>query len=171
MPKGSSNPESSAADLPHDFHGRPAETITTVRDEVRTHEWLTGLGTLTEIEFRSESGRNVTLGFDAESADPTLLSSSEDGKQLYLVGGDQSIDLRSFGMDGRKWVRDSMVLGTLSKITYRTQKGFDNFETIDYYHLLGEETKVRPKLIYDTLNRELSIAGGQYSVERPGIIN
>lgn len=113
----------------------------------------------------------MTLGFDADSEDPVELTVSEDGMQLYLVGGDQSVDLDSIGMGGRKWVRDSMVLGVLKKITYRTQKDFDKFETIDYYHRLGEETKVRPRLLYDTLNKTLSIAGGQYRVERPGIIN
>lgn len=102
----------------------------------------------------------------AVSTKTVLLCSNEDGTQLYFVGGDQSINLKSIHMDGR-WERDSMVLGVIYEVTYRTEKKFDKFKLTDYYHRLGEETKEEPTLRYDKLNEKLYIDGGQYKIKKP----
>ncbi|MDA4120391.1 MAG: hypothetical protein OK436_07365, partial [Thaumarchaeota archaeon] len=103
---------------------------------------------------------------DAISSSTTLLCSNEDGNQLYLLGGDQSLDLSSIHMDG-DWERDSMVIGVVCEVTYRTEKEFDKFQLTDYYHRLGEETGDEPMLRYDRMNEKLYIDGGKYRIERP----
>lgn len=74
-------------------------------------------------------------------------------------------------MGAEKWKRDRMILGVLYELTYRTEKNFDHFKLTEYFHKLGEETKQKPMLEYDTLNDHLSVAGGQYHVKDVGIVN
>ena len=173
----------------HSFHGEPSDELIDVEEEIEIPDSLAVLGQLVEIKVELESGgKEIALEFqaplDAEEnpgtsrrqnhpdSDIALLCSSPDGKQLYIRGGDQSLDLDALKMGpGTKWYRDSMVIGTITEITYRTQKHFDQFRTIDYYHKLGEKTKVEPLLTYDVKNELLSIAGGQYEVKPEGIVN
>lgn len=103
---------------------------------------------------------------------PVLLCSNEDGTQLYFVGGDQSLPLDDLKMgSGTDWLKDHMTIGVIDEITYRTRKAHDDFEVIDYFHQLGEETGRQPLLAYDTMNQALSISGGQYKIKAEGITN
>jgi hypothetical protein len=162
------NPASGAAAKYEEFHGVPSEQETVITEEVHYHGNLAGLGDLVEIVIKTPSGYKAVLDFDKSG---TLLCSSEDGKQLYLRGGDQSIDLDAIHMSSDEWLRDSMVLGLILKMTYRTAKKFDGLKVLDYEHKLGEESGVRPELIYDVLNNQLSVAGGQYDVRPEGVVN
>jgi len=99
------------------------------------------------------------------------LSSTGDGKQLHLVGGEQDVELDKIHMNGSKWLRDKMVLGQVEKITYRTRKAHDSFKDVEYFHHAGEETGERPYLLYDSVNKTLEIAGGQYRSTGRGIEN
>ena len=168
---GRRNPESSSAALSERFHGVPAHTVTEIHSQEHRHEWLAQLGTLTELVVRTVSSYKATISFRGTGNKEVLLASSEDGKQLFFEGGDQALDLRKLHLDTTKWKRDSMVIGTLEKITYRTRKKMNQMQTIDYYHKAGEDTGKKPLLLYDTLNQGLSLAGGQYVVKAPGIIN
>ena len=169
--EGKKNPESSSAALSASFHGVPAHSITEIHSREHRHTWLAQLGTLTELVVRTVSGYKAVLNFKGSGNKEVFLASAENGKQLFFEGGDQSLDLRKLHLDSAKWKRDSMVIGTLEKITYRTRKKMHRMETINYYHKAGEDSKVRPLLLYDTLNQRLSLAGGQYVVKAPGIIN
>lgn len=117
------------------------------------------------------------------------------GKQLYFRGGDQEVNLAGLKMDTPLWIRDLMELGRLHEfkrgdpklivngeevkgsITYRTRKGMDDFKLVDYWHKAGEETArkagpaARSIVLYDYPNKKLQLAGGQYHIEAPGIIN
>jgi hypothetical protein len=162
----------SAVELYEDFHGRPPDKIEEHVEQIEVQRDLAQLGTLTELKVATISGLDATIAFDPDDPQKRVqLASSPDGKQLFFVGGDQSVDLEAVGMSGAKWVRDSMVLGVLYELTYRTEKGFDSFRLTDYYHELGEETGVQPLLIYDPLNERLSVSGGQYQIRREGIVN
>lgn len=163
-----SNPADAAADLYREFHGVPSSEEVVVTEEVRYHGNLAGLGDLVEIVIKTPSGYKAVLDFDKSGV---ILCSSEDGKQLYLRGGDQSIDLDAIHMSGDEWLRDSMLLGMILKLTYRTAKKFDSLKVLDYEHKLGEESGVRPELLYDVLNNQLSVAGGQYDVRPEGVVN
>jgi hypothetical protein len=72
-----------------------------------------------------------------------------------------------------------MLIGEAVEITYRDKKKFHSFKLTDYYHKLGEETRIKPTLAYDSLSKKLEIIGGQYRIEMedlvdgmsPGIVN
>ena len=165
------NPESqSAAALYEQFHGRPSSETLEYREEIEVPDELAGLGDLTEIKVATMSGLDVTLSFED---DPPKLCSTPDGKQLHIIGGDGSLPLDKLKMDGQKWLRDSMVVGVLYELTYRTEKDFHRFSPTDYFHKFADpkekRSDVEPMLIYDSVNKQLSVSGGQYKISRPGI--
>lgn len=176
------NPQADADALYESFHGRPSAETIVVEETIHEHEHLATLGTLTELIVETVTGLLVTITFD--ETDTPWLASSEDGKQLYIEGGDQELDLKALKMDGDEWVKDRMVIGQFAEperrdkrfpqrdrrrhnITYRTKKSFDQFEEIDYQHDLGEETGIRPMLVYAPRDKHLYIEGGQYRIEMP----
>lgn len=166
---GKRNPEGPAAELYEKFHGKASERIDIVEEEIHYHEHLTALGDLVELKIKTPTRIRATLRFPDEGA-PTL-ASSEDGRQLFVVGGDQKVNLRDIEMDSAQWRRDMMDLGELLEVTYHTVKGFHKFEPTNYFHKLGEETSVKPRILYDTRNERLLVAGGQYAVKPEGIVN
>lgn len=167
------NPSEAAAEKYAEFHGRPSHEEIVFEEEIAYHGHLAALGTLVRMKVSCESGVNADIEFEQgrDRKDRPILCTSEDGKQLYIRGGDQSLDLAALEMDGPEWKRDSMLIGEITQIEYETEKGFDNFDLLTYYHKLGEDTKVRPFLVYDSLNQLMSIVGGQYEVKPEGIVN
>ncbi len=164
------NPEEPAAELYEKFHGKPSERVEVIEEEVHYHEHLAGLGQLIELKVKTPTKIRATLRF-GEGPEAPILSSSEDGRQLYIVGGDQKLDLQAIEMDGSEWRRDLMQIGEILEVTYLTEKKFHRFEPCNYFHRLGEETGVKPTLLYDTRNERMMIAGGQYHVKPEGIVN
>lgn len=154
-----------------DFHGKPPTQTTEVRTVVSSRSDLAELGDLAEMDVHLMTDEKVRIQFPINGRGTILLCSSPDGRQLYLEGGNQTVDLRQLGMSGRDWVRDQMCLGVVLMVTYRTEKGFDKFQLTDYFHKLGEVTGQRPVLNYDTINHLLTISGGQYEVRPEGIVN
>jgi hypothetical protein len=104
---------------------------------------------------------------DPISPSTTLLCSNEDGTQLYLQGGDQSLDLDALGIEGDAATKELIVIGEAVKIYYETAKDFDKYETIQYHHDLGEISGEVPILAYDRMNERLLIVGGAYHIEKP----
>lgn len=98
----------------------------------------------------------------------TLLCSNEDGNALYCIGGDQALNLKALHMSGEKWERDSMIIGDIQNVTYRTRKDFDKFKLIDYTHDFSEDSGgPLPVLRYDTKNLRCFIDGGSYKIKCP----
>lgn len=161
--------QDAAAALYADFHQKGADSVTTYVEEELHRSDLAELGDMVSLVVATMSGYKATIGF--EEADAPKLCSSADRRQLYIKGGDQTLDLGALHMSGPEWLRDDMLIGVITKLTYRTQKGFDDFQLTDYWHRLGEETGLQPFLRYDTLNRRLYISGGQYAVKHEGIVN
>lgn len=164
------------------FHGTAVRGEIIVKETMREqeHEWYVSIGPLVKLKGRTLLKRPFTLKFSLKPEALVHLFCSPDGKQFYLRGGDQEIDLGILGMGpGTDWFRDQMVIGQGKEITYRDRKKFHRFQLTDYYHKLGEETKVKPWVTFDTLNKKLGILGGQYRVETkelvdgmsPGIVN
>jgi hypothetical protein len=166
--RGVMNPESGAAEVYEEFHGRPSDHIEVIEETEHWHEYLGELGELQEMKVNTLTNLAATFNF---SQDPPALSSSEDRTSMYLVGGDQSLDLASIKMGGDKWRKDKMVIGVITQLTYRTEKGFDKFKKLNYYHDVGEESGVQPLLVYRTRDKRLEIVGGQYLIEPRGIVN
>jgi hypothetical protein len=158
-------PPDSAARLSERFHGRPVRKVTTLAQEVAERTELADLGRL--IELVVEGAETWALPFGRTDV---RVAASPDGGQLYLVGGDQEVDLERLGL-AEALPKDHLVVGELASIAYRTSKAFHNFEPTDYQHAFGEESGVRPLLCYDALNRALYIVGGNYQVREEGIVD
>ena len=174
------NPQSGAEEMYESFHGKPAEGVTVVEEELHEHEWLAPLGVLVNYRVATLSGFDVLIGVDDETAaeqdfdetaanaETIFLSANEDGTQIYFKGGDQSLPLDRFKMgESTDWYRDDMIIGVLYEITYRTKKKFDKFQLTDYFHHLGEETGDQPMLRYDPLSPHQYVSGGKYKIKMP----
>lgn len=168
------NPKAAAEKMYEIFHGIPAAKVIEYRGSEHVHEWLWGVGTLISIVVKNARGQSMTLRApdpDGEFEKVVMVCCTEDGKQIYFRGGDQSLPLddllERFGM-GEDDVRDVMKMGAVSKLTYRTRKNFEGKGEvdIDFYHFLGKEHAkgVLPDLIYKPLNPSLELAGGRYKV-------
>jgi len=106
--------------------------------------------------------------------DIVMLTAAEKGNQLFLVGGDQSLPLKSLGLEEQK--RDHMLIGTIVRVWYRTRKSFEsNGEEVDFFHDFGRGEKERgpvhltecPSLAYNPLNPSMQILGGVYRIAKP----
>lgn len=155
---------SEAAALYERFHGKPASSA---------HEYnqpdedlvLAELGNLVQLIVDTPAGE-VSLDF----LRGTKVASSPNGKQLYFVGGDQTVDLDEVGLSDQEG-RDHIEIGLVQTIVYHTRKGFHNFEPVDYVHEFGEEGGDEPLLCYDAVSRGLFLVGGSYEVRPEGIVD
>jgi hypothetical protein len=168
--KSKRNPSeyAAAASASKEFHGTDSvnEHIE-VKTEVFEHDNLADLGELISMEVKPmDGGRRVDL---TEFAGARLAAAPNGYPfQLFIEGGDQSVNLDEFGIDEP---HEKEVLGKLTKIKYYTVKhhlGRDGGEA-NYKHTLGEVSGRLPFVIYDTLNKLLEIAGGGYTILPEGI--
>ena len=108
-------------------------------------------------------------GPSSQSTGPVYLTSNEDGTQLFIVGGDQSLDLPGLGITGPAADKELVTIGNVTNIVYHAHKIFDGKrEEYDYTHKLSEDTHgPLPVLIYDRINQQLKLSGGEYKIERP----
>jgi hypothetical protein len=153
---------SQAAAISEAFHQRPATKLTEVLETHAERQDFAELGRLKELQVLHR--RTV---YKLPFPRPPLVLTDPDGRNLYLKGGDQALDLDSIGIAAK----DLVAIAPVVSITYHTKKGFHQFEPIDYTHAFGDEGGAQPTLLYDTLNRELYIAGGSYQVKPEGIVN
>jgi hypothetical protein len=163
-PNGSD--EAAAARLSEQFHGRPARTVRDVAEVYDEPTVLADLGKLIELHVRLADGSKATLGFP----DNVRLASTPEGGSLYLVGGDQSLDLKRLGLD-EYLPKDHVIVGLVQRIVYFTSKAFHNFEPTEYTHKFGEEGGGCPTLVCDVRSRKLYLIGGSYVVKPEGIRN
>lgn len=178
------NPADLAAQAFEAFHGFPPKQELVFESMEHEHEYFAGIGELIELVIvpRGESKGILLHGFEGAQ-----LSMNERGvldgepAQLYIVGGDQSLDpktLRQFGIDPGK--HEQEILGACVNITYFTKKthlGRDG-GIADYAHKFGEESakrkmriEVSPTATYHTVNKIIGLWGGKYTIEPEGIRN
>jgi hypothetical protein len=150
-----------------EFHGKPSEELIESEEEIRLRDTLAVLGRLVQIIVESADASRYSITF----GDDTMLCVSDDGKQLYAVGGDQSLDLEALGVSGPAAEKDKVFVGSALQVTYRTRKQFDDFAEVDYVHDFGEDGGTLPLLVYDRLNQTVEFAGGDYEIKREGIVN
>lgn len=165
MSPGRKNPSAEA--LFEAFHGRPAETVTEYTETLQERAKLAELGRLIEL-VAARGDYLYHLKFSRAGVEVT---GTPEGGQLYLIGGDQSMDLAELDIDPNETAtKDHLVLGELAKIVYHTTKAFHNFEPIDYSHHFGDEGGSLPTLCYDRLNELVYVVGGSYQIRREGIV-
>ncbi|GIU80920.1 MAG: hypothetical protein KatS3mg005_4158 [Bryobacteraceae bacterium] len=156
---------SPAAALSEKFHGRP---VRKVRDYIEVSDEpteLADLGRLVELQVLAEKHVRVL-----EFKDGVRVAATPDGGQLYFVGGDQEIDLKTLALD-KYLPKDHVTLGPVAKIAYYTSKAFHDFQPSVYEHRFGEDGGSLPLLHYDVRNKRLYLTGGSYQVRPEGIVN
>ena len=173
------NPESEAATLSEQFHGRPPREVNEVVENVHYHENLMEIGPLIELAVETVSGYAVTLEFPPmDSLERVILAWSEDGSTPYIVGGDQEIDLAALHMDAQKYRKDLMVIGTIQSWVYYAEKEQDHWKGSEYFHtsregLSADGTRHKvvadtdTTLLYDTRSKLLMCAGGEANLYDP----
>jgi hypothetical protein len=180
--RASRNPAAAAAEASEGFHGRPVEEVIEVAEQVHYHQELADCGELVDLLVLSGDGGRVRLsGFDG-----ARLAFNEDRNQLFVVGGDQYVEVESFGLAAE--AHEVERLGHVVRIAYHTVKHHLGAEggDADYVHDFGEETlkeegakkpsdedlrRVCPELLYRYRDAQLVFAGGLYTVEDEGIRN
>lgn len=170
-----SNPADAAMAVSEEFHGRKVKAMIPVSQKRHYHKYLAELGELRKLEVLARDGKHrVTLS----KFDGAMLCTNEDKNQLFLVGGDQGVDLRDFGI---KDAHETETLGEVTKIEYFTDKehlGSEGGEAV-YVHKFrttnggrGHQT-VRlarnPDLIYYLRDEHLEFSGGSYFIRAEGI--
>lgn len=167
-----SNPSlEDAEEVSEGFHGRPVEYVEEVIEQEKYRENLAEVGCLLEIEVIDEDGECVPICFEDEGVE---LACGADRNQLFLVGGDQSLDLDDLEDMGVNVNPDLIEVGKIYSICYQTDKHHlsgpkSQAKGADYQHEFGDESDVLPTLIYDKLNCSMMIVGGEYEITDEGI--
>lgn len=155
-----------AVEASEEFHGQGVQEEFEVKQKIFEHDTLADLGELVSMDIHAINGGVVHLsGFDG-----ARLAQSPKGFpfQLFIEGGDQEVDLSEFDIEVPHEIE---VLGKLKSIKYYTDKkhlGKDG-GVANYKHKLGEVSGKVPHVIYDVMNKTLSIAGGAYTILPEGI--
>lgn len=184
------NPMDGAVDVYQQFHGKPASEVIEVKTRVHYHKHLAALGKLEYLKVAAVNGQVITI----ERFGNAVLCSNESSKanrdrgilgtQLFIEGGDQSVNPKTFGVETEHEVE---TLGEVVELGYFTDKvhlGDEGGKAI-YFHHMGEEGKRRrgkdgrtvysggfpPDLIYRVRDSHLEFSGGSYRISPEGIVN
>ena len=183
-----SNPNGGAAKMYADFHGRsPREVIALQESHVKAGQYA-ALGEMGDLWLQPVSN-DVPFGqwpkpeIVFEKKDKVKLATDAEGKQLFLIGGNQEmlekelleVEAGPGGNGDRRFV----ALGLAYGISYISEKVFDGFQPTEYVHVLGEETGEVPAAYYDRAKKKILLVGGAYRIEpankklgaSPGIAN
>jgi hypothetical protein len=172
----SKNPALEAIEGYEAFHGQQPDEFVTVSRQVHFHKHLSGAGKLKKLVVLPVAGKRrvVLSGFGG-----ALLAFNEQRSQLFIEGGDQTVDLTVFGITERP--HELETLGSVKAIEYFTTKDHlgDEGGTATYVHRFrttnenGQHVTIRiaryPDLIYRTLDKQLEFSGGSYTILPEGI--
>ena len=172
--RGKRNPLDTAAAAFQEFHGEEPKDVLTWDEPYHYHGVTAEIGKLIELVIRIPKDRGarnrivVVKGFKG-----ARLTMNEERSQLFVEGGDQSLDVEDFGI---KTNHDFEYLGELVRITYHTNKTHLGREggDADYVHTFGKmESNGRktelPRVGYGRRNEEILISGGGYEIPAEGI--
>jgi len=185
--RGNQDNGNGGAAMYEDFHGRLPREVLKFQEKLLSKGDYAALGDDPEIWLRPVSGNPnkwdaAEIEFEPQNG---VKLATQDGSQLYFVGGDQSLPksalefFASRSGGGGDTSKRFLSLGTAYAISYVTEKKFDGFKRMPYAHIFGEETGARPDLVYDTETKRVLLVGGAYSIApveselgaSPGIVN
>lgn len=169
------NPAAGAIAVSEEFHGRKVKQMVPVQSQRHYHKYLADLGELRKLVVLTRDGKGkVTLtGFKG-----AMLTCNEAKDQLFITGGDQTVNPKDFGIDHPHEVE---TLGEVVTIEYFTDKHHLGSEggTATYTHKFrstndnGKHVTVRtarnPDLIYHKRDKHLEFSGGSYLIRKEGI--
>ena len=156
------NPALESAEAYKGFHGREPDELIEVRETIHFHKNLAGAGKLEKLVVQPHK-KLFTVSLSGFKG--AVLCFNEKRTQLFIRGGDQSVDLKQFGV---KVFHEIEVLGDVRVVEYFTTKDHLGSEggTATYVHKFN---KPYPTLIYHTIDKRLEFAGGGYDVPDEGI--
>lgn len=161
---------SSAAVIREDFTGMPSEFYSVSSEPHMPAGDYAELGKLLALYVKPAGGGQVQhINF---SVHHPVLVADESARHLYFVGGDQDVSssLATFGARDRG--AGVFELGEARRIDYKQRKEHvPDPDTDEWRHEFGEETGVRPVLLFDRPKKRLLLEGGEYEIRREGITN
>lgn len=174
VPRGSTitirmNP--SAEGIREDFTGMEVD-----RETVRSEPHMPAgdyaqLGELLALYVKPARGGQVQeITFDRPR--PKVVS-DESARQIWFAGGDQDLSdsLSAFGAHDRGGA-GLLELGEARRIDYKQRKQHvPHPESDEWRHEFGEETGVRPIVLFDQAHKRILLEGGDYEIRREGIVN
>jgi hypothetical protein len=175
---GKRNPVETAEAAYEGFHGEKATHTFKLSERRHVHDVVWAFGPLVYLKVWLPSDRRkaglrnfAEIEFDYEGKNPVLVTANEKRNQMFFDGGDQSVSLKTFGVPPEP--HETVVLGEVSDAYYFTTKTHlgNQGGTAVYKHKLGEEGGELPTLIYHTLEKRLSLAGGSYTIPNEGVRN
>lgn len=156
------NPAEAAAAGYAEFHGCESEELIKVEKTVHFHRHLSGAGELRKmIVYPIGKPFRVPLS----NFGGAMLAFNEKKDQLFIEGGNQAVNLKTFGITTPHEIE---TLGEVRVIEYYTTKDHLGSEggTAIYVHRLH---KPYPILIYRVRDEQLEFSGGAYEVLPEGI--
>ena len=132
------NPADAAAEVYEEFHGRPSSEVVTVTEKIHYHKNLAALGELRTLIVQARDGERVTLTRFKRA----ILCTNEAKNQLFVRGGDQSVDLKVFEI---RTSHEIETLGKVVELAYFTTKDHlgDEGGTAVYFHVSGRDERKR----------------------------
>lgn len=160
----------SAAAIREDFTGSPADWFTVEQEPHMPSGDYAQLGEVLALYVKPGRGTAVQQ-INFRSGERPLLVSDESRRQLWLVGGSQDVS-NSLGVFGATAGEGLIELGELRRIDYKQRKEHVPHPDHDEWrHELGEDSGVRPVLLFDMRHKRLLLRGGEYEVRPEGIVN
>lgn len=169
------NGDAAAAERYKFFHGKDPDVVFDIDTPKKYHSTLSGIGKLEALFILSPDGYRVKIG----RGGGCLLAQDPKGKQLFIEGGNQKVNLADFGI---KHPHEIEVLGLLDEVWYDTEKTHlrpeDGGKAVYQHRFKGNGKNAvvkqfkflrKPTVIYDVRNELLSLAGGDYDLPEVGI--
>jgi len=128
------------------------------------------LGELLALYVKPMKGGQV-MQIDFKRPRPKVVT-DESARQIWFFEGDQDVSdsLASFGAHDRG--AGLFELGEARRIDYKQRKEHVPDPDVDEWrHEFGEETGVRPTVVFDRNRKRLMLEGGEYEIRREGIVN
>jgi hypothetical protein len=159
-----------AVSLFESFHGKNANQITEKHVSAVIRKDYTALGDLVSLKIKTPIGGHAVFNFEG---DGVKLASSPNGKQLYCIGGNQNLAPM---LDAASREKDLIDLGECTEVAYLARKIHSNYEPVEWFHKFGENTGVKPQLMFNKLQKQIFFIGGEYFIDpkvdvSPGIEN
>jgi hypothetical protein len=131
------------------------------------------LGELLVLYVKPIAGGQVKqIAFRGESR-PAVVA-DETARQIWFVAGDQDISasVSEFGAQELGEASGVFLLGEARRIDYKQRKEHVPDPDVDEWrHDFGEETGVRPALLFDSNLKRFLLSGGEYEIRPEGIVN
>jgi hypothetical protein len=161
-------PNPSAAALRSKFTGKDADRVRIMEEPHMPAGDYAMLGKLLALYVKPRKGGQV---LQIEARGVTVVS-DESARQIYFVGGDQDVSAGFTGFGALDRGAGLYELGEARRIDYKQRKEHvPHPESDSWRHEFGEETGMRPTVLYDANAKRLLLEGGEYEIREEGIVN